>query len=175
MSASSSSDSALTTNQIPISLDLPKDPDRFHEHLTLYLKRMAQALNTKEGGLYTLQEFYASKQYYQVTDNRNSQVFRNVYRKVFDMTLLNGGNAIASGQTVSFPHGINGLFIPTTIFGGAASDNINATYLPLPYVSATTLTDQIQIFLTPTNVVLVNGTTQGQLGSAIIVAEYLKN
>ena len=51
-----SSDNALNTNQLPISLNVnPEDKD-FDNILLLYLRRVANAVNTKESGLFLLQE-----------------------------------------------------------------------------------------------------------------------
>ena len=158
-------------NQLPLSIDFPKEQPKFLETLTLLYKRIADAVNTKEGGLFTLQEYFDSQQYF--TPGIPNK-FRNVYRKVFDMVNLNGGN-IAPGSTISVAHDINGILIPTHIYGSATNSDSPAKFLPLPYVSATLITDQIQIYLTPTNVVLINGSTQTTLTQAYVVAEYLKN
>lgn len=166
-----SSDPALLVNQLPLSIDFPKEQDKFLETITLIYKRIAQSVNNKEGGLFTLQELYDSQLYF---TPGNPQTFRNVYRKVFDMVNLNGG-PIGAGVTASFPHNIAGLFAPTHIYGGATNSDVPVKFIPLPYVSATTVTDQVQIYLTATNVVLVNGATQTVLTQAYIVAEYLKN
>lgn len=165
------SDPALLVNQLPISIDFPKDKDKFLETITLAYKTIAQSLNNKEGGLYSLQELYNSQLYF---TQGNPQIFRNVYRKVFDVVDKNGGPIVA-GTTVSFPHNISGLLYPTHIYGAATNSDAPAKYIPLPYVSATVVTDQVQIYLTSTNVVLINGATQTALTQAYIVAEYLKN
>ncbi len=161
----------LLVNQLPISIDFPKDQLKFLEILTELYKRIANCVNTKEGGLFSLEELFDSQQYF---TPGVPNVFRNVYRKVFDMTALTGG-PIGPGATVSFPHNITGLLSPTFIYGGATNSDSPVKYIPLNYVSATLVTDQVQIYLTPTNVVLVNGATNSALTQATIVAEYVKN
>lgn len=151
-------------------MEFPRDPDKFFEILTEIYKRIANSVNTKEGGLFSLQELFDSQQYF-TTGQPNR--FRNVYRKVFDMVDLNGGPILA-GATASFAHNITGIVAPTHIYGGATNSDVPVKYLPLPYVSATLVTDQVQIYLTPTNVVLINGATQTDLTQAYIVAEYVK-
>ena len=165
-----SSDPSTLINQLPISLELPKKYEEAHEVLSLLLKRINDAVNKKEGSLYSLAEFGNFQSYFIQTDPNN---FRTVYRKVFDMVNLNGGS-IAPGATVSSAHGISGITQTTRIYGSATNSDAPVHYLPLPYASQTT-TKIIEIYLTPTNVVLVNGSTQTALTSATIVAEYVKN
>lgn len=165
-----SSDSALLVNQLPISVEFPREEDKFYETLTLLYKRIANSVNNKEGGLFSLQELYNSQLYFTLGQPNN---FRNVFRKVFDMVSLNGGN-IAAGATVSAAHNISGLVAPTHIYGAATNSDATVRYMPLPYVSSTA-TRCIEIYLTPTNVVLINGATQTALTQAYIVAEYVKN
>lgn len=163
----SNSDPALKINQLPVSIEIPAG-EPLQDILSLIYKRLARAVNTKEGSLFDLYERGNFQQYYTVGQ---PFVYRNVYRMVFDMVDLNGGS-IAPGATVAFAHGITGITQTTDIYGSAT--NSTPRYLPLPYVSATTLTNQIEIYLTATQVVLVNGATQSALTSASIVAEYVK-
>ena len=163
-------DMPLLVNQLPISVDFPTEQQKFLETLTLLYKRIANCVNTKEGGLFSLQELFDSQQYF-IQGNPNN--FRNVYRKVFDMVNLNGG-PIGAGATATFAHNITGIVAPTHIYGGATNSDVPVKFIPLNYVSATVVTDQVQIYLTPTNVVLVNGATQTALTQAYIVAEYVK-
>src|SRR5271166_2288656 len=95
-------DTALQVNQLPISQELPRDEERMRETLTLWMKLVATAVNTKEGGLYDLQELFSFKQFFTAG---NPNVFRNNYRDTFDITGMNGG-PIAGGATVSFAHHI---------------------------------------------------------------------
>lgn len=173
-----SSDSALQVNQLPISIDFPRESDRFYEELTLLMKRIINSLNTKEGSLYTLIEQFNFNQYFINGDPNN---FRNVYRKVFDMVQLNGG-PIGPGVTVSKPHNIplpfpTNLFNGSHIFGSATNSDVapnGPKRMPLPYASEID-GKNIEIFLDDVNVVIINGSTQTTLTYATIVAEYLKN
>ena len=165
-----SSDIPSQINQIPISIELPKKYEEAHEILSLLLKRINDAVNKKEGSLYSLAEFGNFQSYFIQSDPNN---FRNVYRKVFDMVNLNGGN-IGAGATASFAHGISGITQTTRIYGSATNSDATPRYMPLPYASEIN-TRNIEIYLTSTNVVLVNGSTQTALTSATIVAEYVKN
>jgi hypothetical protein len=171
-------DRAILANQLPISIEFPKEPERFYEVLTLWQRRVSNAVNTKIGGLYVPQELFSFKQYFTVND---PDVFRNVYRFTYDMVALNGG-PIAAGATVAVPHNIplptpTSLFNGVNIYGSATnSDTIpnGPKRMPLPYSSSTTTRD-IEIYLDNVNVTLINGSTQTILTYATIVAEYLKN
>jgi len=163
-----SSDPAFQSNQLPISIQFPKDNEEdFFEILDLTYKRIANAVNSKEGGLYQPLELASFTQFF--TPN-NPQKNRSVYRQLYDMVALNGGN-IAAGATATFAHNITGLVACTRIYGTATT--VTPTYLPLPY-SAIVLNQQIEIYLTATNVVLVNGAGQAALSQAYVIAEYVK-
>jgi hypothetical protein len=119
-----SSDIALQSNQLSKSIDFPSPDDKdFVDILTLDRKRIVDSLNTKEGGLYLLQELASFQQYFSIIPTRLSQN-RNGYRTTFDLVALNGG-PIGPGTTVipltatSQPPLINGILYPVHGFGGA--------------------------------------------------------
>lgn len=164
------SDKPIQVNQLPISIDFPKDQDKFMEAVTLFAKRVVNTLNTKEGGLFSLQELFDSQQYF-ISGNPNQ--FRNVYRKVFDIIALNGA-PLAPGATFSQPHSIQGFSILTHLYGGATNSDNPPKFIPMPYNSATTLTNQTESYVTSQNIVVINGATQTALTQCYIVVEFLK-
>jgi hypothetical protein len=170
---SSISDPALLINQLPISIEFPVGDDkRFVETLTLVYKRIANTVNSKEGGLYSAQEYFSNQQY-SISD---PSTFKNVYRKCFDMTLVAGvSTPIAAGTTRTIAHGISDVAQLVHMYGGAKNSDATPKFIPLPYVSATVVTQQVQIYITSTDVILVNGATQTALTSATVVVEVLKN
>jgi len=153
---------ALISNQLPISQEFPSEPDQFLETLTLWEKRVSSAVNSKEDGLHTVQESLSFKQYFTV---QMPGVFRNVYRKCFDMVFLNGGVPIAGGATVSFPHDIIGLMFA----GDIKADCTSATPT---YFS---VMGQPTVYLDATNVNFTNPLSSVALTDVIVIAEYLKN
>lgn len=161
------SDQPLISNQLPISFDLPDDQEQWKNEMELMVKRINTVVNTKEGGLYVPQEVATFKLYFTLND---ANKFRNTYRKTFDMVDLNGGN-INPGTTVSFAHSIGTIIAPTDIFG-TATTSAPIKYIPLPYVSAVEA-EEIQIYATSSNIVLVNGTLT--LTQCYITIEWLKN
>ena len=169
-----SNDPALLVNQLPITIEFPKDETRFLETLNLWARNVANTTNTKTGGLHSLQELFNSDQYFTIGD---PNTFRNVYRKCFDMVDLNGGPIVA-GATVSFAHNIPPP-IPISklngaeIYGSATNSDVTPKRMPLPYASQT-LTKNIEIYFNDTNVVIINGATQTALTYCTITLEYLK-
>lgn len=153
-------DVALQANQLPISIEFPKETENFYETLSLWQKRVSNAVNSKEGGLHNLVENFSFKQYY---TTGNPDVFRNVYRFCFDLVALNGG-PIGGGITVSFPHGIIGLLY-------AGDIKANCTSAIPTYFSVMGPTS---IRLDAVNIVFTNplGTP---LTAVTAIAEYLKN
>lgn len=109
-----SSDPAGVSNQVERTVQLPDiaEPGLFRDRLEDMLQKNANTINSKTGGLYTLNEILSFQQRYTTTD---PQKFQSAYRKSFDLVNLNGGN-IAGGATVNFPHGISNLGDPVMIY-----------------------------------------------------------
>lgn len=164
-----SSDNALNTNQLPISLDVnPEDRD-FENILLLYLRRVANAVNTKESGLFLLQENANFEQWFQLA---NPQQNRNAYRITVDLVNLNGGN-IAAGTTnivlssSTQPQNITGYLYPVQGFGGAV-DTAGLSYFlndPSIYVR----------YQNSTNTIIIQNNSGNALTWCVWVMEYLKN
>lgn len=152
-------DMPLLVNQLPVSVDFPREQEKFLETLSLLYKKIAQAVNTKEGGLYSLQELYNSNQYF---TPGNPQKFRNVYRKVFDVTADFGG-PIPPAATVSNPHNINGILFSTLIYASCTST--------VPEFFTVVYPD---VFLNATNYSFTNS-SPNNLTQVFLIAEYLKN
>ena len=158
-----SSDPALQVNQLPISIEFPKEQERFYEILTLWAKRVTNSVNSKEGGLFSLEELFDFKQFFTPS---NPNVFRNDYRKTFDVTGLNGGN-IPGGATVSFPHNITGMLQGTLIYATCTTATGVTFTVTYPYFTVDIATGGNINFTNP-----LPGTA---LSTVIGVAEYLKN
>lgn len=154
-----SSDKSLQSNQLPISVEFPLEPDQLRNTLDISYKRIVSSVNTKEGALYTLDEQANFKKVYDINDTQN---FRSGYRKVFDLVDLNGGN-IGAGATVAFPHNITGLF--NTIIIYASCTSVTPIYFTVVYPN---------VYLDAVNVNFTNPLGVA-LTQAMVVAEYLKN
>lgn len=124
----------------------------------------ANAINIRQIGIFEQNQSVTGQQFFNVT---NQQQPRLSFRKVFPI------GAIAAGATSTTAHGLTGVTSYTHIYGTAITgvpDN-----RPLPYSSATLVTDQVSLTVTATNIVIVNGATAPNITSAIVVLEYLLN
>jgi hypothetical protein len=170
----SSSDNPVSTNQLPISLDVnPEDKD-FENILLLYLRRVANAVNSKESGLFLLQENANFEQWYQLG---NPQQNRSAYRITADLVALNGGNIptgstslvlagpIPGPQTQPLP--IIGYLYPVQGFGGAVDTTGLSYFLNDP--------DIYVRYQNSTNTIIIQNNTANALTWCVFVMEYLKN
>lgn len=163
-----SSDPSLNTNQLPISLDVNQDDPDYQSILLLYLRRVANAVNTKESGLFLLQEVANFEQWFGATPQQN----RNSYRTTLDLVALNGGAPI--GATFSFvltstsqPPIPIGYKYPVQGFGGALDTAGTSYFLNDPQVFVR--------YVASTNTITITNTTGNTLTWAVFVMEYLKN
>lgn len=165
-----SSDNSLNTNQLPVSLDVNPDDKEFGNILLLYLRRVANAVNTKESGLFLLQENATFEQWYQTN---NPQQNRNSYRITADLVFLNGGVAIPIGVTnivlssSTQPKNINGYLYPVQGFGGALDSTGISYFLNDP--------DVYVRYNNSTNTIIINNNSGNTLTWMVYVLEYLKN
>lgn len=164
-----SSNQPLNTNQLPVSLDVdPQDRD-FENILLLYLRRVASAVNTKESGLFLLQENANFEQWYQLA---NPQQNRNAYRITVDLVFLNGGN-IPVGTTnivlssTTQPQNILGYLFPVQGFGGAVDTTGISYFLNDPSIYVR--------YNNSTNTIIIQNNSGNALTWCVWVQEYLKN
>lgn len=163
-----SSDPSLNTNQLPISFDVNPDEKDFGATMLLYLRRIANATNTKGSGLYLLQETASFEQYYGSSPQEN----RNGYRITIDLVALNGA-PIPTGVTAVIltpttqPPAIDGYMFPVQGFGGAL-DSTGVSYFPTDPNVSVTYTDS-------TNTITITNNTGNTLTWFVWVMEYLKN
>lgn len=164
-----SSDNSLNTNQLPISLDVNPQDKEFDSILLLYLRRVANAVNTKTSGLFLLQENANFQQWYQIS---NPQQNRNAYRTTSDLVALNGGNILTGSTSLVLtsstqPMAINGYLYPVQGFGGAV-DTAGLSYFlndPDIYVR----------YNSSTNTIIIQNNSGNALTWCVWVMEYLKN
>ena len=164
-----SSNQPLNTNQWPVSLDVNPEESDFQGILLLYLRRVANAVNTKESGLFLLQENANFEQWFQTG---NPQQNRNAYRITTDLVALNAGN-IPTGTTnlvltsSTQPQVISGYLYPVQGFGGAVDTNGLSYFLNDP--------DIYVRYQASTNTIIIQNNSGNALTWAVYVFEYLKN
>lgn len=151
-----SSNEPSITNQLPLTVNLPDIArgELFQDRLQDIIKEMTLVVNSKEGGLYSLQEKFSSQTYFTIGD---PQTFRNVYRKVLDFVNLNSGN-IGASATVSFVHGITGVDESAMIYANCtATDGRRfSVVFASVWITGTTafFTNPIAVALTQCDVVI---------------------
>lgn len=154
-----SSDQPLLSNQLPISLELPREnSEKFYEILELFIKRIVNAVNFKEGSLYDLNEVANFQQFFTDGDVQN---FRPGYRFTYRY----------DGTSATITHNISGITECTRIYGTAVT--AAGDFIPLPYVSPTAA-NQIGLSVTSTQIIISKGGSAPALTKGIIVLEYLK-
>lgn len=175
---STSNDPSLyLINQLPTSVEMPKEFNEFREISSLLFKRIADAVNRKEGSLYYLQELGNFQLYFTPA---KPYVFRNVYR----MTVNFG--ALPNAMTKSVAHGIVGIdpgggnpstFSFTHIFATASKQAAGAEeFVPIPWADVTGGgANNIQITVDSTNVNITTSTDWSAFAICYVVLEYLKN
>jgi len=138
------------------------DEEQLRILLNTINQKTASAVNLKDTGIYQTIEQVNSQTFFNTV---NPQQVRNAFRKCFVVP------AIATGATGTINHGITGMTIFTRIYGTCITDVID--YRPIPY-SAITTTDNIEMNVTSTQIVIANGSTSPNITDGIVVLEYLK-
>jgi hypothetical protein len=134
------------------------EADNFSDKLESLLKDVAETVNGKEGGLYTLQEKGSGAQYY---NKDNEGALRNVYRKTYDLTTFNGGS-IGGSETIQFPHNIENLCESAGITANCTT--VDGLFFTASYPD---------ICLDRTSIVFTNPYTEA-LVQCDVIANYLK-
>ncbi len=143
---------------IATSTFFPDEFSSFREKFLELYRDLANSVNTREVGIYDLQEFLTGENWFTAG---NPQVKRKTFRKVFQF----------SDASLNFSHGITGITLTTHIYGSFTN---GANFFPLPFVS-TVITDQIRVEVTPTNIVITKGGTAPAITLGVMILEYLKN
>lgn len=137
-------------------------PDNFEEFRVKFLdiyRDISNNVNIRQIAVFDQQEFLAGEQWF---TTGNPQKKRQTFRKVFEFT----------DASLTFNHGITGIVLCTHIYGSFTN---GTNFYPLPYVSAGAITDQVQVVVTPTQVVVTKGGTAPAITNAVLILEYLKN
>ncbi len=152
---------------LPTTQVFPEDDSqRLIVHTDTYTQ-ISQNVNIRQLGTYDKIEQVAGQFFFNDT---TPSAKRLSYRQVYSI------GAIAQGATSITAHGITGVNTTTTfthIYATCVTDVIDNR--PIPYASATLVTDQIEINVDGTNINIINGATAPAITSAIVVLEYLKN
>ena len=159
-----SSNAPLVANQVS-DTDFPDNFTDFHEVFDREFKKITDAINTKEGALYLLQELATFQQYF---NPNNVQENLNVYR-----ITVNFG-ALPNADTKRVSHGI--AFDSNTRLTrmyGAATDTARLQYLPLPF-SSPILINNVTLEADGDEILITTGTDYSNYTYVTVVMEYTK-
>lgn len=152
---------------LPVYRNYEADQNALPQLLARDYFTIAYSLNAKTNGVFEQIETQNGEQFFTEEDNqaRKRYVFRKCY--AFD--------AIAAGATLSILTEIQPLQEFTRIYGTCITDFPDKR--PLPYVSATLITDQIAVRVddATASIIITNGATAPNITSGIVVLEYTKN
>jgi hypothetical protein len=149
---------------LPTSTFFPNDFDEFRVKFLELYRNISNSVNTRQIGVFDLQEFLTGEQWFTTGDPQKK---RQTFRRTYSI------GAIATGATLNTAHGLTGVTAFTHIYGTCVTDVVD--YRPIPYVSATAVNLQIEMNVTATNIVIINGAAAPNITSGIVVLEYLKN
>lgn len=149
---------------INTSIFFSEDESQRLYELTQFFTDIANLVNTKQFGQYTLNEVITGQQF---STPGNNNVNKFPFRQVYYI------GPIASGATLTTPHNITGLVQFTNIYGTVITDAVD--YRPLPRVSTVNVNQQISLDCDATNFIIVNGAGGPNITSGIVILEYLKN
>lgn len=125
----------------------------------------ANLLNIREIGAYQFFDTVTG----QTWPTPNQAQARTTLRKVFEFTLPNA-------TTLNIAHGIDlsASFRLTRLFGGATKTSTPREAIPLPYIDTVSVSNQISLRLTGTNLVIQTGANY-QAFTGFVVVEWLPN
>lgn len=146
------------------SRKFPQDPVELESVLTKSYTEIAQAINARTIGLYEIIQTTTGNRYFSSGDPQNR---RQSFRKLFPF------DAIVAGDTEIINHGISGTITFVKIFGTCNTDAPDSR--PIPYTSITNVDEQIQINVTTSQIIIMNGAGADNITNGIITLEYLLN
>lgn len=155
-----SNDQPALESQLPLSIELPKEPDQFRNRINDLYQKIASSLNTKEGGLYIPQEKTTGQQYF---NENNPQKNKNVYRMTVDFGALPNSGAKSAFHNIQM---WNENFRLTRAYG-AGTDPIALEALPIP-------NDGILLEINSNNVTVTTSSDRSAFTETTIVIEYTK-
>ena len=163
MNAESAPANTVGNTYVPQYINYQLEEDQLKTQLTRRDTQMAIALNFKTNGIFETTETQNGEQWFGPPGDQRKKRF--AFRMVFSF------GAIAPGATLVIAHGLTGVTMFTSIKGTAITANDKR---PIPYASATLVTNQIEINVASTQINVINGATAPAITSGTVVLEYLK-
>lgn len=162
---------AIRASYLVTSRKFPTDIDELQPYLGKTYFDIAQAVNERTIGIFDLFQVVTGERWFNPAkvdfNAANIPAKRQTYRQVFILP------ATAAGATTIIPHNIANPVAFTRIYGTCITNVPD--FRPIPYASATVVTNQIEIKANATQIIVINGATAPNITSGIIVIEYLLN
>lgn len=136
------------------------------------INNIALALNLKDTGYYTIQEFLNGQVFFPNPSLSSTTAQTPTYRQVFRTTVNFGTLPNAGATSVAHNIDITSGYSFTRIYG-AATNTARTSFLPLPFAS-TTLNQTIQLEVDATNVTITTGIDRTAYTVCYVVLEYIK-
>lgn len=154
------------------SLKINPDIQQLLVKLYTNLNNMTLALNLKDTGYYVLEEFLNGQLFFpDPTLNSTTAATptdRPVFRKVINFGTLPNTTSTSVAHNIDITSG----YSFTRIYG-AATNTGKTSFIPLPYASPT-LTENISLEITNTNVVITTGSDRTSYTTCYVIVEYIK-
>ena len=127
---------------------------------------IARNVNTRTIGFFTLNRSTVTGENWFITQAKRQQGLREVYR--FDDTML-------IGNVITIPHGINFLSITNIVrIWGTFFDG--TFWQILPYVDVVAVTNQINVKVDATNIIITKGAgAPPAMNNGLVIVEYISN
>lgn len=147
----------------------PKDSEELQRELAKSYTETALAINNRTIGIFDLFQVISGNQWFNEDDPFDAKPIqrRQSYRRVYTF------GAIAAGATLTLPHDL--LTIETVMQYWAQVITAVPDFRTVPYASATVVTEQIEMRVTATDIIIINGATSPNITSGFAVLEYILN
>lgn len=165
-------DSQNLESYVPVYDAIPENWEDGRAFIVEQLKKITNAVNTKEIGFFLDQELLSGKAFIPginiATDGATSQQFRTVLRKVIDF------GPLPNAEIKSVPHDIFVDYNFTLVqMYAAATDPVGLQAFPIPYAAAGT-NDSVALYMDDNNINIITQTNRSSFTRVFIVVEYLQ-
>lgn len=138
------------------------------------LNQMSLAINAKDAGYYLLEEFVNGQQFFADPADTDQTNYRPDFRRAVNF----GALPAAGSKSVAHSIAPTADYIATRVYGAATNPTAGAGtpfFIPIPYSSATAVADNLELYVTDTNVVITTGGTDySAFTQCVVVIEYIK-
>lgn len=141
---------------LPLQRFFPDDPKLLQRELNNSYVDIAKHLNNREIGTYSQSTTPTGQTFEVLPDTQSQEAQRQIY--------------VITSLTNPTPHNLTGFTTFTRIYGVAQTAT---DWRPIPYASATFVTNQIELNVDNTNINIINGGTAPAIVQAIVVLEFI--